>query len=75
MSRPTSTKGRLVDRLIRRGIALYVAHTNADAAAPGVSDALADALGLARRSPARPAAPEALDKIVVVRPADGCRSR
>ncbi|WP_020496446.1 Nif3-like dinuclear metal center hexameric protein [Sciscionella marina] len=39
-------KGALVHRLIRAGVALYCAHTNADAADPGVSDALAAALGL-----------------------------
>ena len=39
-------KGALVHRLIRTGRALFTAHTNADSAAPGVSDALADALGL-----------------------------
>lgn len=41
-----TTKGRLVHRLIRGGIALYCAHTNADAARPGVSDALAEAIGV-----------------------------
>ncbi|SDZ38039.1 dinuclear metal center protein, YbgI/SA1388 family [Amycolatopsis xylanica] len=41
-----TTKGRLVHRMIRAGIALYCAHTNADSARPGVSDALAEALGL-----------------------------
>jgi dinuclear metal center YbgI/SA1388 family protein len=44
---PASTpKGSLVHRLIRGGAGLYCAHTNADSASPGVSDALADALGL-----------------------------
>ncbi|OMC19014.1 Nif3-like dinuclear metal center hexameric protein [Mycobacterium sp. SP-6446] len=43
----TSTpKGALVHRLIRSGRSLFTAHTNADSASPGVSDALADALGL-----------------------------
>jgi dinuclear metal center YbgI/SA1388 family protein len=42
----TGAKGRLVHRLIRGGVALFVAHTNADIASPGVSDALADRLGL-----------------------------
>jgi dinuclear metal center YbgI/SA1388 family protein len=42
----TSAKGRLVHRLITNGVALHVAHTNADVARPGVSDALAEALGL-----------------------------
>lgn len=43
---PTTAKGRIVHRLIRSGIALYCAHTNADVADPGVSDALARALGV-----------------------------
>ena len=41
-----TAKGAIVHRLIRHGSALFTAHTNADSAAPGVSDALADALGL-----------------------------
>ncbi|MEV0681091.1 Nif3-like dinuclear metal center hexameric protein [Actinosynnema sp. NPDC050436] len=44
-------KGALVHRLIRGGIALYTAHTNADVASPGVSDALAGALGLTVTGP------------------------
>ncbi|MGH3822331.1 MAG: Nif3-like dinuclear metal center hexameric protein [Pseudonocardiaceae bacterium] len=39
-------KGGLVHRLVRAGAGLYCAHTNADVADPGVSDALAHALGL-----------------------------
>ncbi|WP_329388436.1 Nif3-like dinuclear metal center hexameric protein [Streptomyces sp. NBC_01716] len=39
-------KGRVVHTLIKHDIALHVAHTNADSADPGVSDALAGALGL-----------------------------
>jgi dinuclear metal center YbgI/SA1388 family protein len=39
-------KGGLVHRLVRAGVGLFCAHTNADAANPGVSDALAHALGL-----------------------------
>ncbi|MEO6795082.1 MAG: Nif3-like dinuclear metal center hexameric protein [Mycobacterium sp.] len=42
----STPKGSLVHRLIRSGRSLFTAHTNADAASPGVSDALADALGL-----------------------------
>ncbi|HKS43775.1 MAG TPA: Nif3-like dinuclear metal center hexameric protein [Amycolatopsis sp.] len=49
-------KGRLVHRLIRGGIALYCAHTNADSAAPGVSDALAQAIGLQVRGTLDPQA-------------------
>ncbi|MGE5829973.1 MAG: Nif3-like dinuclear metal center hexameric protein [Micromonosporaceae bacterium] len=47
----TSHKGALVHRLIRAGVALFVAHTNADSARPGVSDALADRLGLTDIAP------------------------
>ena len=47
----TTAKGRLVHRLIRAGIALYCAHTNADVAQPGVSDALATALGVTSTRP------------------------
>jgi len=39
-------KGALIHRLIGAGSSLFTAHTNADAASPGVSDALAEALGL-----------------------------
>ncbi|NLU70149.1 Nif3-like dinuclear metal center hexameric protein [Streptomyces sp. HNM0574] len=51
-------KGRVVHTLIRNGIALHVAHTNADTADPGVSDALAGALGL---RVLRPLVPDATD--------------
>jgi hypothetical protein len=57
-----------VHRLIRAGVALHVAHTNADHANPGVSDALAVALGLVDTRPleALPAPP--LDKVVTFVP-------
>ena len=42
----TTNKGMLVSQLLRHKIALYTAHTNADAAWPGVSDALAESIGL-----------------------------
>ncbi|BBY09179.1 Nif3-like dinuclear metal center hexameric protein [Mycobacterium noviomagense] len=42
----STPKGALVHRLIRSGRSLFTAHTNADSASPGVSDALAQALGL-----------------------------
>ncbi len=42
----TTAKGVVITRLIRAGIALVVAHTNADVANPGVCDALTDAFGL-----------------------------
>lgn len=42
----TTAKGASVASLVTGGVALYVAHTNADIASPGVCDALASACGL-----------------------------
>jgi dinuclear metal center YbgI/SA1388 family protein len=42
----SSAKGASVTALVRAGVALWVGHTNADVADPGVSTVLADALGL-----------------------------
>jgi dinuclear metal center YbgI/SA1388 family protein len=50
----TSYKGALIHRLIRSGVALLVAHTNADSALPGVTDALAVRLGLVDLAPLKP---------------------
>ncbi|MFE7135743.1 Nif3-like dinuclear metal center hexameric protein [Streptomyces sp. NPDC057638] len=47
-------KGRVVHTLIKNDIALHVAHTNADTADPGVSDALAGALDLRVTGPLVP---------------------
>jgi dinuclear metal center YbgI/SA1388 family protein len=55
----TTPKGRLVHRLITGGVALFTAHTNADVADPGVSDALARAVGLT--GPLRPLSRSAED--------------
>lgn len=52
----TGFKGRVVHRLIKGDCALAVAHTNADSADPGVSDALAAALGLTVTGPLDPSA-------------------
>ncbi|MFX0594474.1 Nif3-like dinuclear metal center hexameric protein [Melissospora conviva] len=52
---PVTYKGRIIHDLIRNDIALYVAHTNADTANPGVSDALADRFGLLNLRPLHPA--------------------
>ena len=51
---PVTYKGQAVHRLIRGGVALYTAHTNADVADPGVSDALAGRLGLVDLRPLCP---------------------
>lgn len=47
----TTAKGAAVTALILADLALYVAHTNADVADPGVNTALADAAGLVERAP------------------------
>ena len=63
-------KGALIHRLIRGGCALFTAHTNADRADPGVSDALANALGLTDLRPIEPKPEPATDKWVVMVPAE-----
>ncbi|MCZ2403813.1 Nif3-like dinuclear metal center hexameric protein [Paenarthrobacter sp. Z7-10] len=52
----TSGKGQAVHRLIEGGCALLTVHTNGDSAVGGVSDVLADALGLTDVVPLAPAA-------------------
>jgi dinuclear metal center YbgI/SA1388 family protein len=51
---PDTYKGRIIHRLIRGDVALYAAHTNADVADPGVSDALARRLDLGDLRPLVP---------------------
>ncbi|SEE00724.1 Nif3-like dinuclear metal center hexameric protein [Ruania alba] len=70
----TTAKGRVVHTLISEGIALYVAHTNADIAAGGVNDALADALELVETRPLVPAPGRDLDVLVVYVPEDDAES-
>lgn len=50
----TTPGGRLVHRLVRGGCAQLAAHTNADVAPDGVSDALGDVLGVLDRTPILP---------------------
>lgn len=63
----TTPKGRTLATLTRAGCGLLTAHTNADHGSPGVSDALARALGLRDVRPVAPSGPP-LDKIVVFAP-------
>lgn len=63
-----SAKGRVVHRLIEGGCALFNAHTNADHATPGVSDALGRALGLADLQPVTALPAEPVDKLTVFVP-------
>ena len=67
----STAKGALVHQMIRTRRALFTAHTNADAASPGVSDALADVLGLRVEEVLAPISLGAdLDKWVVYVPAE-----
>ena len=66
----TDPKGALVHQMIRSGIAHYVAHTNADVADPGVSDALAARLGLADLRPLDAAPAEVGETLVAFVPTD-----
>ncbi len=65
-----TAKGRIVHQLIRGGCALYTAHTNADVASPGVSDALARILGLTDLEPLSADPVDPVDKIVTFVPED-----
>jgi dinuclear metal center YbgI/SA1388 family protein len=51
-------KGKVIHTLITGGCALFAAHTNADSARPGVSDKLAELVGI---TPGRPIKPVFLD--------------
>lgn len=64
----TTPKGALLHRLLGGGRALFVAHTNADAADPGVSDALAARLGVDVEGPLEPLPATALDRLGVYVP-------
>jgi len=74
----TTPKGRTLATLVRAGCALLTAHTNADRADPGVSDAMAHALGMTGLTGLRPLRPQGdpLDKLTVYVPmADADRIR
>lgn len=71
----STPKGALLHRLIRTGRSLFTAHTNADAAAPGVSDALAQTLGLTVEDVLEPAPGGAdLDKWVIFVPGESAEA-
>jgi dinuclear metal center YbgI/SA1388 family protein len=63
-----TAKGALLHRMIRAGVAHFVAHTNADVAAGGVSDALAGRLALRDCRPLQPDPRPALDQLTVYVP-------
>ncbi len=66
----TTPKGRTLATLAGAKCALLTAHTNADQAVGGVSEALATALGLTELRPLRVARGAAVDKLTVFVPAD-----
>ncbi|MBD8869935.1 Nif3-like dinuclear metal center hexameric protein [Nocardioides donggukensis] len=66
----TTPKGRTLATLAGAGCALLTAHTNADQAEGGVSEALALALGLTGLDPILPMSADPLDKLVVFVPRD-----
>lgn len=68
----TTPKGRAVTSLVRSGVALHVAHTNADVADPGVSDALAEVLTLTDLVPLNPIEERVPVKLVTYVPRDDC---
>ncbi|MEP6666066.1 MAG: Nif3-like dinuclear metal center hexameric protein [Nocardioidaceae bacterium] len=61
-------KGKVIHDLISHGIALYVAHTNADSPPDGVSESMAHALGLGDLRPLVPDPADPLDKLVTFVP-------
>ena len=63
----TTPKGRAVHELLRNGVALFTAHTNADAPADGVNEALARAVGILDAQVVLPA-DGGLDKLVTFVP-------
>ncbi|MEP9365668.1 Nif3-like dinuclear metal center hexameric protein [Nocardioides sp. CN2-186] len=65
----TTPKGRTLATLAGADCALLTAHTNADQAVGGVSEAMALALGLTDLAPIRPAPQPAMDKLTVFVPA------
>ncbi|WP_244929054.1 Nif3-like dinuclear metal center hexameric protein [Nocardioides sp. W7] len=64
----TTPKGRTLATLSRAGCALLSAHTNADQAVGGVSEAMATALGLSDQAPILPAPAEPRDKLTTFVP-------
>lgn len=55
-------KGKVVHTLLAGGCALFAAHTNADSARPGVSDKLAELVGIAPGRPIKPVLLDATDR-------------
>jgi len=70
LSRVTADEAPVMYEAIRRGLAVYAAHTNLDAAPGGTSDVLADVLQLVDRRPLEPIVQRGRCKVVVFVPPD-----
>lgn len=55
-------KGKVIHTLLRGGVALFAAHTNADSARPGVNDKLAELVGIQPGRPIVVKDPAVMDK-------------
>lgn len=58
----STAKGAAIAAMVKADLALFTAHTNADVASPGVSDALAAALGLRDLTPLQRAGGDGADR-------------
>ena len=67
-------KGKVIHTLIRGGVALFAAHTNADSARPGVNDRLAELVGITPGRPILPKDGAAMDKWGVHTPVDAAET-
>lgn len=70
----TTAKGAVVHRLVRAGVALFTAHTNADVPRHGVNDSIARALGLQDCTVLHPTDVAGLDKVVTFVPAESAET-
>ena len=70
ISRVTADELPVVYEAVRRGLAVYAAHTNLDAAPGGTNDVLADVLQLVDRRPLDPIVRQGRCKVVVFVPPD-----
>ena len=70
IQRVTASEAPVVYEAVRRGLAVYAAHTNLDAAPGGTNDVLADVLRLTNRRPLEPIVRRDQCKVVVFIPPD-----
>jgi dinuclear metal center YbgI/SA1388 family protein len=66
--RTDTPAGRIIEKLIKHEIGVYIAHTNLDAAPGGINDLLAEALGLQEVEILQPGYQQKLKKLVVFVP-------